>query len=56
MVINDVNIFANHGWFKIWIESDSMYVVMIFHSRDRDVPLILRTTWERVVFSIMTNK
>ena len=47
-----INFDWKYGWHRIWLESDSSYVVQLFSSRSEMVPWRVRQAWQRCIFQI----
>ncbi|KAK3183302.1 hypothetical protein Dsin_030588 [Dipteronia sinensis] len=47
-----MNFIWKYGWHRIWLESDSSYVVQLLSSRSEIVPLRVRQVWQRSIFQI----
>ena len=55
-----IEIAHEKGWDRLWLESDSAYVVQLFQSRSLEVPWKLRNRWRSVfafalVFSVFSG-
>ena len=47
-----INFAWKYGWHRIWLESDSTYVVQLLSSRSELVPWRVRQAWQRCIFQI----
>jgi ribonuclease HI len=47
-----INFAWKYGWHRIWLESDSSYVVQLLSSRSEMVPWRVRQAWQRCIFQI----
>ncbi|KAK3199394.1 hypothetical protein Dsin_022809 [Dipteronia sinensis] len=47
-----INFTWKYGWHRIWLESDSSYMIQLFSSRSDNVPGRVRYAWQRCIFQI----
>ncbi|KAK2657504.1 hypothetical protein Ddye_010556 [Dipteronia dyeriana] len=47
-----INFAWQNGWHRIWLESDSSYVVQLLSSRSEQVPWRVRQAWQRCIYHI----
>ncbi|KAI9186202.1 hypothetical protein LWI28_014797 [Acer negundo] len=47
-----INFAWKNGWHRLWLESDSSYVVQLLSSRFEIVPWRVRQAWQRCIFQI----
>ncbi|KAK2646167.1 hypothetical protein Ddye_021362 [Dipteronia dyeriana] len=47
-----INFAWKNGWHRIWLESDSSYVVQLLSSRSEQVPWQIRQAWQRCIYQI----
>ncbi|KAK3225743.1 hypothetical protein Dsin_005605 [Dipteronia sinensis] len=47
-----INFAWQNGWHRIWLESDSSYVVQLLSSRSKQVPWRIRQAWQRCIYQI----
>ncbi|KAK2647131.1 hypothetical protein Ddye_022326 [Dipteronia dyeriana] len=47
-----INFAWHNGWHRIWLESDSSYVVQLLSSRSEHVPWRIRQAWQRCIYQI----
>ncbi|KAK0608113.1 hypothetical protein LWI29_025664 [Acer saccharum] len=47
-----INFAWQNGWHRLWLESDSSYVVQLLSSRSKQVPWRIRQVWQRCIYQI----
>ena len=47
-----INFAWQNGWHRLWLESDSSYVVQLLSSRFEQVPWRIRQVWQRCIYQI----
>ncbi|KAK2648626.1 hypothetical protein Ddye_016115 [Dipteronia dyeriana] len=47
-----INFAWKNGWHRIWLDSDSSYVVQLLSSRSEQVPWRIRQAWQRFIYQI----
>ncbi|KAK3225647.1 hypothetical protein Dsin_005509 [Dipteronia sinensis] len=47
-----INFAWQNGWHRIWLESDSSYVVQLLSSRSKQVPWRIRQAWQCCIYQI----
>ncbi|KAI9181501.1 hypothetical protein LWI28_015585 [Acer negundo] len=47
-----INFAWKYGWHRLWLESDSSYVVQLLSSRSEMVPWRVHQAWQRCIFQI----
>ncbi|KAK2652805.1 hypothetical protein Ddye_012661 [Dipteronia dyeriana] len=47
-----INFAWQNGWHRIWLESDSSYVVQLLSSRPEQVPWRIRQAWQCCIYQI----
>ncbi|KAK2659229.1 hypothetical protein Ddye_005762 [Dipteronia dyeriana] len=47
-----INFAWQNGWHRIWLESDSSYVVHLLFSRSEQVPWRIRQVWQRCIYQM----
>ncbi|KAK3229885.1 hypothetical protein Dsin_001766 [Dipteronia sinensis] len=47
-----INLAWQNGWHRIWLESDSSYVVHLFASSSKQVPWRIRQAWQCCIYQI----
>ncbi|KAK2644794.1 hypothetical protein Ddye_019989 [Dipteronia dyeriana] len=47
-----INFAWQNGWHRIWLESDSSYVVQLLSSHSKQVPWRIRQAWQRCIYQI----
>ncbi|KAK2661872.1 hypothetical protein Ddye_000446 [Dipteronia dyeriana] len=47
-----INFARQNRWHRIWLESDSSYVVQLLSSRSEQVPWLIRQAWQRCIYQI----
>ncbi|XP_057811625.1 uncharacterized protein LOC131025856 [Salvia miltiorrhiza] len=51
-VIHAISIAHNRGWFSLWVEADSEYVVRLLQARSMDVPWRFMGLWKQAIMKI----
>ncbi|KAK3184806.1 hypothetical protein Dsin_032092 [Dipteronia sinensis] len=47
-----INFAWQNGWHRIWLESDSSYMVQLLSSRSKQVPWQIRQAWQHRIYQI----
>ncbi|XP_057770864.1 uncharacterized protein LOC130990654 [Salvia miltiorrhiza] len=51
-VIHAISIAHNRGWFSLWVEADSEYVVRLLQARSMDVPWRFIGLWKQTIVKL----